>query len=71
MNLSSSVGNSDRAMQSLVVLLNEAVHVVPCQGGVGIETKELGLNFLLTGSRLKQPANVIRHISNLGNDDVI
>jgi len=41
------------------------------QGGVGIETKELGLNFLLMGSRLNQPANIIRHISNLGNDDVI
>jgi len=41
------------------------------QGGVGIETKELGSNFLLTGSRLNQPANIIRHISNLGNDDVI
>jgi len=41
------------------------------QGGVRIETKELVSNFLLTGSRLNQPANVIRHISNLGNDDVI
>jgi len=41
------------------------------QGGVGIVIKELGLNFLLTGSRLNQPANVIRHISKLGNDDVI
>ena len=41
------------------------------QGGVGIVIKELGSNFLLMGSRLNQPANVIRHISKLGNDDVI
>src|ERR1700678_1254342 len=32
---------------------------------------DLGSNFLLTGLRLNQPANVIRHMSILGNNDVI
>src|ERR1700678_1088610 len=41
------------------------------QGGVGIENMDLGSNFLLTGLRLNQPANVIRHVSILGNNDVI
>jgi len=41
------------------------------QGGVGIKNMDLGSNFLLTGLRLNQPANVIRHVSILGNNDVI
>jgi hypothetical protein len=41
------------------------------QGGVRIVIKELGSIFFLTGSRLNQPANIIRHIFNLGNDDII
>ena len=39
--------------------------------GVGIRNMDLGSNFLLTGLRLNQPANVIRHVSILGNNDVI
>src|SRR6202522_2316917 len=41
------------------------------QGGVGIKNMDLGSDFLLTGLRLNQPANVIRHMSILGNNDVI
>ena len=47
------------------------VNMISLQGGVGIKNMDLGSNFLLTGLRLNQPANIIRHMSILGNNDVI